>query len=101
MNKHTPGPWELETHYDHNNDTHLNLYGHIDTYLHKPIARLYPDCRFADDSDKANAYLIAAAPDLLAALEAVAALDDGMLTTPALQAVHQARAAIAKAKGEV
>jgi hypothetical protein len=53
---------------------------------------------------EANARLIAAAPELLAALEAVVALDSARLTArdwgAAKDAAYsQARAAIAKAKG--
>jgi hypothetical protein len=53
------------------------------------------------DQERANARLIAAAPDLLEALELcedvlaeLARLDDG---TPSISALHAARAAIAKA----
>jgi transcription initiation factor IIE alpha subunit len=50
------------------------------------------------DQERANARLIAAAPDLLEALElcedVLARLDDG---TPSISALHAARAAIAKA----
>ena len=68
--QHTPN-WELETHYNHKDEPHLEVYGRPGAHLRKPIARLYPDCSFADDTDKANARLIAAAPDLLEALRAV------------------------------
>lgn len=60
--KHTPGPWEVIQ------DARL---------LHLVVARGYTLCRMADNGianfgpEKANARLIAAAPDLLAACREV------------------------------
>jgi hypothetical protein len=64
--KHTPGPWTLQKHYNHANEPHQELFSRIGI-AHKPLARLYPDCAFSGPEDEANAHLIAAAPDLLAA----------------------------------
>lgn len=88
--KHTPGPWRIARH-----DT-LKDVRHIDAgpagYERSTVAIL--------DGPKsdANAQLIAAAPELLAALiECAEQLDAETLGGEALD---NARAAIAKAKGE-
>ena len=59
-----------------------------------------------DTENEANAHLIAAAPELLAALEALLFYDtfeeaEPVLGTREHKVVSAARAAIAKAKGEV
>lgn len=74
---HTPGPW---AHTD---------YGSIKDANNATVAEVLPGGRTAD------ARLIAAAPDLLAALEEVVSLSDRDHA-----AWDRARAAIAKAKGE-
>ena len=78
---HTPGPWHATLHQvgDENNVRVADCYS-----LEK-----------GHDTARANARLIAAAPDLLAALEALLLLAD-----PCESAVGVARAAIAKARGE-
>lgn len=76
--KGTPGPWEA---YD--NDQYIRSEGRC-------VAKL--DWVVRDDLDKANARLIAAAPDLLEALEYLVSLGGG-------DALDPARAAIAKALG--
>ena len=61
MNKHTPGPWSVD-------DNHGKRY--IEPiYSNEPIAEI---CKKKGDEYTANARLIAAAPDLLEALEALA-----------------------------
>jgi len=97
--EHTPGPWEywaekipIEAHDD------LQVF-QIDSG--RWIADVGPDC---DPQRHANAHLIAAAPDLLAALRLVISTDpdpdpDGMFSPAYEGAIQQARAAIAKAKG--
>lgn len=88
---HTPGPWkcggdEMTVYTDHNFDF-------------KPLvaSTAVPDLNLAEC--KANARLIAAAPDLLAALDQIA---NGKFMGGAtvLDLQHIARAAIAKARGE-
>lgn len=96
MSKHTPGPWEV-----------VEL---VDGYdIRSPESR----CRIATASDpeavwgaigrEEDACLIAAAPELLEALEeAVAWIEDDRFDDAYIAEgwYHEARAAIAKAKGE-
>jgi len=93
--KHTPGPW---AHYPG------------DRYIRDPktdatIAFVCPDDGHCDEPQympwEDNARLIASAPDLLAALEAVLKYlpDYDRLNYEFRDAVSAARAAIAKAKG--
>ena len=87
--KHTPGPWGC---IDTSNHAH-------DYRLTKPDGSTLPLHVEANDhsEQRANARLIAAAPDLLEALE------DAVSTQPAdspIKWVLRARAAIAKATGE-
>lgn len=89
MNKHTPGPWIIEKspfevlNVDHGMLTHEICSGYI------MIAAIYVD------HDSPDAHLLAAAPELLEALEwAVDNPHDDAYW------ISQARAAIAKAKGE-
>ena len=84
MSKHTPGPWEKAEPF---------------ATVRAPGRPCIADCGSRSDLDaQANARLIAAAPDLLAALEYI------MAWTPndwnAETARDMARAAIAKARGE-
>ena len=77
---HTPGPW--------------NVYA-LDWRSVEAMGRVVADVRTSDD----DARLIAAAPDLLAALEQVVALAGGVVVRePGLLA--ECRAAIARARGE-
>ena len=85
MSKHTEGPWKHSTTY--------SVYGQ-----NKMVASVYgddPECK-PDDRLKANATLIAAAPELLEALEEVIAISDRKHDV-----WDKAKQAIAKAKGEV
>ena len=81
MSKHTPGPWKASG---------------VGTVSHATrgfwIARLWVG--FRTKEREANARLIAAAPDMLAALE------DLTVAAPNDPCWQRARAAIAKAKGE-
>ncbi len=88
---HTPGPWRA------GQDGNMRVYGPDNSQEHSGlIASVY--------KGRANARLIAAAPELLEALEAVAAWMPGdwdLAMTPPLNAIaRQIRAAIDKAKGE-
>lgn len=91
MSEHTPGPWRAET----------NGAGYWDIRTRqRGIASIIP-FPGTPSLDKANARLIAAAPDLLEALRAL--LKDGEDLTQASQwgeHLEQASAAIAKAIGE-
>jgi hypothetical protein len=106
--KHTPGPW-----------VRRNIASARDIYIAEandggaPSVAIVPTrvSRLADEED-ANARLIAAAPDLLAALRRIVASDDAHATLHApddddiarmveyAAAFDNARAAIAKATGE-
>ncbi len=92
MAKHTPGPWTFEV--EKRSGPHLTatpIFAHGDV-----IGEVYRDsCR---DNSQANARLIAAAPELLAALhEALSALvDPSRGPSGNAYVIEQARAAIAK-----
>ena len=98
--KHTPGPWY--------SDTSGEYYaGHVVRHNGVLICRMATPINARAGKVAANARLLAAAPELLAALEAI--LDGRDLTEPpkAMTQAHRhwvlldkARAAIAKARGE-
>ena len=101
MSKHTPGPWWL----DHGDD--VNLFNHvgISAETHELLAQVV--WRLDDDKStpecEANARLIAAAPDLLEALETALygwQREFEYLAKRTPEWVTKARAAIAKATGE-
>ena len=85
--RHTPGPWRIA------------FFGsHVETSDGEPIAKV-AGIRGMKMAQRANANLIAAAPDLLEALEMLAAVDfgaDGSVERGA----RLARIAIAKATGD-
>lgn len=105
--QHTPGPWE----------TDYALGGYEGNDLDEPVIRIRPGLDkpaiaevYIDTRpgylaiDEANARLIAAAPDLLAALQRAVSQDGGLTcycTDPAQWSCpkHQAERAIAKATG--
>jgi hypothetical protein len=92
---HTPGPWSIRT-----RETFIGAVVDHVTSPHGPIARMPNGSilmeRQRDEVvDAANAHLIAAAPDLLAALEAIMRLVPDDIADKV--AGHKARAAIAKA----
>jgi hypothetical protein len=96
MAKHTPGPWKvigegqaIEIRHDAGEILlGCKIYDLICMLPHHPDKKYH--ARYA-----ANAHLIAAAPDLLAALERIVAISDRKH-----DAWDDAKAAIAKAKGE-
>lgn len=100
---HTPGPWTYEV--EKVSGPHLTqtfIFAHGDV-----IGRAYADSK--RDNSQANASLIAAAPDLLAACEAIcnetfdAAVNgrgETNITPEAVERIYEAaRIAIAKARG--
>lgn len=90
---HTPGPWEATRWYDRETDQ--------GGYQITVNGRLLPMCDMDSsevDDPEANARLIASAPDLLEALQAV--LSNCLDSQGLADAYKQARAAIAKATGE-
>ena len=109
--RHTPGPWE----YDPNSDNVEAENTLFDTEIagtivtadggHRfHVARIWSDVFGGTDEAQANAHLIAAAPELLEALVSIRAwvTDGGFEDTHegVAEICGQARAAIAKAKGE-
>ncbi|WP_077961682.1 hypothetical protein [Ensifer adhaerens] len=85
MSKHTPGPWMAR--YDDRRDNY-QIFGEGKDGMRPWLA--ITKCESVPAQHEANARLIAAAPDLLAALNGVMHLLDG-------EAWDVARAAIAKA----
>lgn len=91
---HTPGPWFVVT--DH---SAAQVKGFPLIHSHSGYSVVGVEGMYGDlDTDFANAYLIAAAPDVLAALEEAADPISGYLYGTVL---HRALAAIAKAKGQL
>lgn len=94
MGKHTPGPWTA---------TKFNpATGEIDDcylYVEPGISVIERKVKGRDQHDTANARLIAAAPDLLEALElADAALSGANMNMNVVE--RKVKAAIARARGE-
>jgi hypothetical protein len=85
MSKHTPGPWCMESFF----------HGQYDVY-----SEVTDDFISGGTISEADARLIAAAPDLLEALEKVVSFVDAGQGTWTVEEQQKARAAIAKAKGE-
>ena len=83
--QHTPGPWEVC-------DYELGLKA-----ISTPNIKHY----LATEIDAADARLIAASPDLLAALEVVREYMDHAADQFSYEDIVQIRAAIAKATGEI
>ena len=88
MSNHTPGPWEVM----------IDDAGFIDFYRIDANGETVGEALLGE----ADARLIAAAPDLLAALQALVVLDDGNRSELWCwsEEFEAARAAIAKATGE-
>ncbi len=84
MSEHTPKPWTLQK----SSQGALIL---CRPGITQDFLQIHPE---------ADAYLIAAAPDLLSALEDYVALDESTPGAEAEPVFAQARAAIDKAKGE-
>ncbi len=101
MNKHTPGPWEVETLLDESEGDALGFPWHDAriTSNGRDVCKLYGVGMeyFRDPEQQANARLIASAPDLLAALKHL--LDDWERVHGPIPDNHEARAAILKAEG--
>jgi hypothetical protein len=104
--KHTPGPWVIQDNAAHGIHIYSNG-GPFGGGLH--VARVSNSAGIGYDGQEANARLIAAAPDMLAALEAYdAAMSscwgdiDGLPpgNPDAARCWLLARAALAKARGE-
>lgn len=100
MSKHTPGPWEANGYHIRQRVTGTRSIAEVAyTGPHHTPPHEYPkSCRLVDE---ANARLIAAAPDLLEALEAI--MDSDLWEwngSAAFWLQDKVKAAIAKAKEE-
>lgn len=98
MNKHTPGPWIARQEYSNR----WRIEVPRDGYVPRSVALVSTTILEMGGSDKntgANAHLIAAAPELLAALEGLLSLDRYADAINIKMARKIARTAIAKAKG--
>ena len=93
MNKHTPGPWEPDIRLAQAMVTDSNGNAIADIARHEFSAT---EQSYSDECIAANARLISAAPDMFDALQAIVDAfgdQDSIL-------IDQAKAALAKAKGE-
>ncbi len=87
MTKHTPGPWHVDAQYICRADG-------------VAIADVWQSMEVSGEDTEANARLIAAAPDLLTALEELLPYVTGSMRSTTDPLVEAARAAIAAARGE-
>jgi len=92
MSKHTPGPWEIKAHSDL---CYRNISGPEHLALAQVVWRVEEEDRSPDC--EANAHLIAAAPELLEALEKVYTDMNDDMPVGLRKVCYEA---IAKAKGE-
>lgn len=101
---HTPGPWELEGRKIVSTSNSLIKFGYINKFNRKVI--VYQPWLYSDPSgneSESNARLIAAAPELLEALEGILANDGSRDCYDAMelrQFRELAKTAIAKATGK-
>jgi len=108
MNTHTPGPWY---HHEHETET-ARITNSVDQYTCKRGPWITPGIRIADiwatdlPGGAENARLIAAAPDLLAACEAIRSCGtspesgEGVAVLATFEILSGLCAAIRRAKGE-
>jgi hypothetical protein len=92
-NPHTPGPWDIDG---------CTIVGNLDGLLPVDIAVTCNVAQTTETERKANAHLIACAPDLLAACLLLVAYHDNR-TEDSIQLEHvvaSARAAVGKATGK-
>ena len=97
-NKHTPAPWHYSPEVSRKSN-HL-VYGSSEANNNMLIANC-GSFGATEDEIKANAHLIASAPELLEALESIIAMHDKKMGKSAVDLrLGLARAAISKAKGQ-
>ena len=92
---HTPGPWTTEP-----GNNHIKIWGELPYRGAKLIAEVRNENDIFSTSgqqEKANAHLIAAAPELLAILSNILVWDDGNLPGDLMD---HAKRVIAKAEGK-
>lgn len=99
MEKHTEGPWEVLTEWDAEKRVTGYMVGTGIGYGHATVARTIKVESAVGETQKANADLIAAAPDMLEALGMALRYvpEDGTHERDTREAMQDA---IAKAKGE-
>ncbi|OOE15148.1 hypothetical protein BSR09_00660 [Stutzerimonas degradans] len=90
-NGHTPGPWRAV---QASNSGQVHILAEVNGYDRAISMDIWNDC----DEQEANVRLIAAAPDLLEALEHCVDSLGSEFALPS-ECIQQARAAIAKARG--
>ena len=108
MKTHTPGPWLVRFDEDQFDPTHSTLKiidGRDESvnHTHGALSLAFINVSaFAPHMDEplANAHLIASAPELLSALESLVADFERIIGRP-IEAEHEAKAIIAKAKGNL
>lgn len=114
-NKHTPGPWKIDGGMENTrkgpqmfvwSDRDEKGKGYLGTHevcvatIHGRIFEEGQNLSCVEEGVKANARLIAAAPDLLAACESIIrTADNGDTIEPDLWILNRVREAISKAKG--
>lgn len=98
MAEFTPGPWEVTESLDHNDNPCVAVTGFYGEAIYENVC--------ADVTDRANAHLTAAAPDLYEALNKVFGTEKmtfanmGDFNLWFNERGKEARAALAKARGE-
>ena len=96
MSKHTPGPWEVD-------ESNPNLVARLVDGVYEYVCEVAPSSfstrECSDEQEEADARLIAAAPELLAALR-VARADIRRCFGDTVESLRLIEAAIAKATGE-
>ncbi len=102
MNKHTPGPWQFLP--EECDKPYIRIRGTVLGGRYKIANVITPSYEGVHEREavqtRANARLIAAAPELLEALKMLVAdwCDETGMSTPSHESVRFARAAIAKAE---
>jgi hypothetical protein len=101
MNKHTPGPWKFRDDSKHFKTNPFSIYVQGGGVHSAAIANMPNKKTIPESEARANALLIAAAPDMLYALEdllAAVAEHDGPKSQDELGVIGRAMMAVKKAK---
>lgn len=96
--KHMPGPWQIDARLWFPTNSKIEK-GPLRYTIKGPNGELVCDCFRRDDEGNVDANLIAAAPDMLAALKEVIACNQMSEYPHLCAALTMARLAIAKAEG--
>jgi hypothetical protein len=106
--KHTPGPWVVGVSHDGKQFMIVGDDGEAEVAIvmpHRPLQRMTMPVMLASNDEKANARLIAAAPELLAALQNLMnGIDTGAITSDHdetfANAISRAKKALSLVRGE-